>query len=104
MFYIMSKKKVHGLFFFHEKTVTESSFLNMLSLWLMPQLQDDSDNFILQLDGALPHWSDDMRNYLNQQLSHRWIEQSTDYNMPLTQWPPRDPNLNHHVTFFFQAM
>ncbi|GFS60415.1 uncharacterized protein TNCV_946751 [Trichonephila clavipes] len=52
----------------------------------MPQLEDDIDNFIL-------HWSANVRDYLDEQLLHRRIERAVDYNMPLTQWPSRSPNL-----------
>jgi hypothetical protein len=43
-------------FFFAEPTVTGINYLDMLQLWLMPQLQDDSEDFIFQQDGAPPHF------------------------------------------------
>jgi hypothetical protein len=43
-------------FFFMEPTVTGINYLDMLQLWLMPQLQEDSENFILQQGGATPHF------------------------------------------------
>ena len=48
----VSRKKVHGPFFFNEATVTEDSFLDMLENWLLPQLNTSYDDYILQLDGA----------------------------------------------------
>ncbi|GFV90431.1 hypothetical protein TNCV_50061 [Trichonephila clavipes] len=62
----------------------------------MLQLQDNIDNFVLQLEGTPPHWSANVRNYLNKHLPHQWIGRVTDYNKPLTQWPTRSSDL----TFF----
>ena len=45
VFYAISKNKVYTSFFFHEKTVTGTSYLDMLQLWLFPQLTEDSNNF-----------------------------------------------------------
>ncbi|GFX26454.1 histone-lysine N-methyltransferase SETMAR [Trichonephila clavipes] len=59
----------------------------------MPYLQDDIDNFISQLDGAPPHGSANARDYLEEYLPCQWIGRFVDYNMPLTQWPSRNPNL-----------
>ncbi|GFW79485.1 hypothetical protein TNCV_4953661 [Trichonephila clavipes] len=41
-------------------------FIIFLYVLLMLQLQDNTDNFIVQLDGAPPHWSANMRDYLDQ--------------------------------------
>ncbi|GFW08896.1 hypothetical protein TNCV_3474501 [Trichonephila clavipes] len=51
----------------------------MLTLWLMVQLQDSIDNFILQLDGAPPHWSTYERDYL-EHLPHQWIGYITNHS------------------------
>ncbi|GFX88098.1 hypothetical protein TNCV_159141 [Trichonephila clavipes] len=66
------------------QNVTEAPFVDMLTLLLMLQFQDDTDNLTLQLDGAPPHWSANMRDYLDEHLSQSSIGQNTDYNMPLT--------------------
>ncbi|GFT67901.1 hypothetical protein TNCV_2286391 [Trichonephila clavipes] len=65
----------------------------MLTLWLIPQLQNDIDNFIIQLNVAPPHRSSNVQEYLNEHLPHRWIGQLADYNMPFTEWLPRCPLL-----------
>ncbi|GFW56919.1 hypothetical protein TNCV_161482 [Trichonephila clavipes] len=49
------------------------TFLDMLTLKLMPQLQDDIDIFILQLDFMPPHWSVYVRDF-NGHFPHRWIK------------------------------
>ncbi|GFT06674.1 putative DD41D transposase [Trichonephila clavipes] len=38
------------------QTISEATFLAMLTFWFLLQLQDDIDNIILQLDGAPPNW------------------------------------------------
>ncbi|GFV24592.1 hypothetical protein TNCV_1914541 [Trichonephila clavipes] len=53
----------------------------MLTLWLMLQLQDDINNFILQLAGAPPHWLVNVRDYLDEHLSSAmdWISHGLQY-------------------------
>jgi len=65
----------------------------MFSEWLLPQMQQDSENFIFIQDGAPPHWHSGVRHYLDKNLPRRWIGRSTDENMALTCWPPRSPDL-----------
>ncbi|GFV44724.1 hypothetical protein TNCV_3681 [Trichonephila clavipes] len=48
------EKKCLLSFFFHEQTITGATFLDILTLWLMLQLQDDIDSVVLQLDGEPP--------------------------------------------------
>ncbi|GFX82998.1 uncharacterized protein TNCV_4938681 [Trichonephila clavipes] len=78
-------------------SAVETPFLcvDMLTLWMMPQLQDDIDNFILLLKYAPPHSSVNMQDYLDEDLPHRWIGRAMDYNKPFTQWPPRSPDVTH---------
>ena len=40
--------KVYGPFFFAEPTVTGINYLDTLQLWLMSQLQEDSEDFIFE--------------------------------------------------------
>jgi hypothetical protein len=37
--------------------------------WLMPQLQEDNDNFTLVQDCAPPHWQLEVRNYLDEKIA-----------------------------------
>lgn len=53
MFCVLSCEKVYRPFFFQETSVTRVIYLNMLNKWLMPQLYEDSSNFIFVQDGAL---------------------------------------------------
>ncbi|GFS86907.1 uncharacterized protein NPIL_371521 [Nephila pilipes] len=79
-----------------EQTITGTTFfffLNMLTLGLMPQLQDAIESFILQLEGALSQWSNYVLGYLDEHLPDRWIGRAADDNMTLTQWSPRSLHL-----------
>jgi len=44
----------------------------MLENWLMPQLNEDSSDYIFQQDGSPAHYKD-VRGYLNRNLPQRWI-------------------------------
>ena len=65
VFCALSQTRVYGPFFFAENTVTGVPHLAMLQNWLLPQMSEDSDDFIFQRDGAPPHWHWDVRNFLN---------------------------------------
>lgn len=55
----------------------------------------DSMDFVYQQDWALPHWSLDVRAYLNDELLHHWIGRVGDDNDDLAflPWPPRSLDL-----------
>ena len=55
VFCAVSSRNVYGPFFFAEPGVTGINYLDILQLWLMPQLQEDIVDFIFQQDGAPPH-------------------------------------------------
>ena len=65
----------------------------MLQQWLVPQLQEDKADFVLQQDGAPPHFLGDVRSYLNIEFPNRWIGRSSADDKPLLSWPPRSPDL-----------
>jgi hypothetical protein len=65
VFCALSLRILYGPFFFAEGTVTGQSYLDMLKLWMMPQMQEDSNDFLFQQDGAPPHFRNDVREYLN---------------------------------------
>jgi len=65
----------------------------MLQLWLMPQLQEDSEDFIFQQDGAPPHFHFDVCAHLSANLPGRWIARASHHDSPLLPWPPRLPDL-----------
>ncbi|GBL88023.1 hypothetical protein AVEN_133691-1 [Araneus ventricosus] len=53
----ISSRKLYGPFFFRERSVTSNIYLDMLEVWLMPQLDSDSTDYIFQQDEAPPNWS-----------------------------------------------
>jgi hypothetical protein len=46
--------KVYGSFFFAEETVTGLTYLDRLGIWLLLQMNENSEDFIFQQDGAPP--------------------------------------------------
>lgn len=93
VFCAISPEKIYGPFFFLEPTVTGHVFLDMLQQWLLPQLDEDSADFILQLDGAPPHYHGSVRDHLNEALPQRWIGRASQEDRVLIRWPPRSPDL-----------
>ena len=65
----------------------------MLQQWVLPQLEADSADFILQLDGAPPHYHGSVRDHLNMALPQRWIGRASQGEQQLIHWPPRSPDL-----------
>ena len=93
VFCAVSSCKVYGPFFFAEPTVTSINYLDMLQLWLMPQLQEDSEDFIFQQGGALPHFHFDVCAHLNAKLPGHRIQRASHNDSPLFTWPPQSPDL-----------
>jgi hypothetical protein len=93
VFRAISSCKVYGPFFFAEPSVTGINYLDMLQLWLMPQLREDSKDFIFQQDGATPHFHFDVRAHLTANLPGHWIGHASDSDSPLLPWPSWSPDL-----------
>ena len=51
IFCSISNEKVYGPFFFEEPTVNGMLYSHMLENWLMPQLNEDSNDYVFQQDG-----------------------------------------------------
>ena len=64
----------------------------MLKNWLLPQLNTNYDDYILQMDGA-PHFHRNVRELLNRVLQQRWIGRTAKGDYHLLPWPPRSPDL-----------
>ncbi|XP_042202003.1 SLIT-ROBO Rho GTPase-activating protein 3-like [Callorhinchus milii] len=87
--------KVYGPFFFEGNTNTGQAYLEMLQKWLFPQLDEDSDYFIFQQDGAPPHWHLQVRRFLSDKLTQqirlqlveqlKCLEQQTELRQQLLQ-------------------
>uniref|UniRef100_A0A1B6F3H6 Uncharacterized protein n=1 Tax=Cuerna arida TaxID=1464854 RepID=A0A1B6F3H6_9HEMI len=93
VFCAITYNNVYGPFFFMEQTINGMIFLDVMTEWLLPQLEQDLPNFILQLDGAPPHYHLEVRTELNNQLPQRWIGRAGPNDDALLTWPPRSPDI-----------
>lgn len=93
VFCAISRHKVYGPFFFAERTVTGHTYLDMLTEWLMPQLEEDLPNAIFQQDGAPPHYHHHVRKHLNDTRPGCWIGRTGNQDLAMLTWPPRSPDL-----------
>jgi len=92
-FCAISNENVYEPFFFEELTVNGMIYLHMLENWLMPQLNEDSNDYIFQQDGSPAHYHKDVRGYLNRNLPQRWIGSTGQEDDALMCWPIRSPDL-----------
>jgi hypothetical protein len=92
VFCAISSQKVYGPFFFAEETVIGMTYLDMLQLWLIPQLQIIL-TFIFQQDESPAHYHCEVRQYLNTVLPGHWIWSASGNDQPLMPWPPRSPGI-----------
>jgi len=67
----------------------------------MPQLDEDSNDYIFQQDGSPAHYKD-VRGYLNRNLPQRWIGWTGKEDDTLMQWPSRSPDLTPCDFFFWR--
>ena len=79
--------QIVGPYFFNDPTVTGANYLDMLQNYAMPQLERIPD-LIYQQDGAPPHWSLDVRAYLDDVFQDAWIGRGGP-----TAWPARSPDI-----------
>ena len=96
----VKKCMVHS--FFAEGTSIGMTYLDMLQLWLMPQLQN-IPTFIFQQDGSPAHFHCEVYQYLNTVLPGHWIGRASGNDQPLLLWPPRSPDIMP-CDFFFGDM
>jgi hypothetical protein len=60
----------------------------MLENWLLLQLNSNYDEYILQLDGAPPHFHTNVQVLLGHVLPQRWIGLAANGDNNLLPWPP----------------
>ena len=80
--------KIIGPLFFAEKSITAQIYLDNLTEYLSPQLEQYQPQVIFQQDGAPPHWGLEVCQFLNETFPDRWI--GRDGPIP---WPPRSPDI-----------
>ena len=73
---------------------------NTLENWLMPQLNEDSNDYFFQPDGSPVHYKD-VWGYLSRNLPQRCIGRTGKEDDALTRWPPRSPDLTPCDFFFW---
>jgi hypothetical protein len=61
-------------------------------LALLPQLKDDSNDYMLQQDGTQPHSDMAVRNHLNAHLPRRLISRLGANDVVWCRWPSRSPD------------
>ena len=76
------------------KHLLQENCLDMLELYVEPQLEEFQPWIIFQQDGAPPHWGSDVRRFLDATFPNRWI--GRDGPKP---WPPRSPDITR-LDFF----
>ena len=64
--------KVIGPFFFKEKTITADIYLDILTEYVTPQLEEFQPH-VFQQDEAPPHWGIKVREFLDKKFPARWI-------------------------------
>ena len=69
-------------------SISANVYLDLLTEYVAPQLNDLQPTIIFQQDGAPPHWGLHVRGFLNQTFPDRWI--GRDGPIP---WPPRSPDI-----------
>jgi hypothetical protein len=81
--------EVLGSFLFAGKTVTTMTYLDMLQLHLLPQLEGHQPNVVVfQQDGAPPHWVRVVREFLDMHFPGCWFGRDG-----LIPWPPHPPDI-----------
>jgi len=80
--------KVIGTFFFNKPTISANVYLDMLELYVSPQLEKFQPWIIFQKDGAPPRWGSHVCWLLDAAFPNRWIGRDGP-----TPWPPRSPDI-----------
>ena len=84
---------------FIEENVNGENYLQILKNTVVPFFSKQFEDFVFQQDGAPAHYSNDVRNYLNDKLNGSWIGRRG-----AIEWPPRSPDLSPLDFFFWGVM
>ena len=79
---------MHDKIFFAEKSITAQIYLDLLTEYVSPQLEQYQTLVIFQQDGAPPHWGLALCQLLSDTFRERSI--GRDGAIP---WPPRFPDI-----------
>ena len=76
-----------------DSTMNGQQYLDVLQNIIFPLLKERPHrNLIYQQDGAPAHFSNIVKDALNENLKGRWIGRGSEM-----EWPPRSPDLSGHV-------
>ena len=82
----MSSERIFGPYFF-EGTVNQDSYITMLQSFFWPKVvRIDYKKYYFQQDGARPHTSNMVQNYLRSKFKDKFMDKK--------RWPSRSPDLN----------
>ena len=97
VWFTMSNKQIIGPYFFEDETVNRQNYLQILKNYFYPIMQRQrlNNKMIFQQDDTPPHFSKEVRAWLNEKFNGRWIGRSG----PIS-WAPRSPDLTS-LDFFF---
>jgi hypothetical protein len=86
----MSEDKLIGPFFFDGATVNGQKYLTMLQEFFIPEVRRlrKVKSILFQQDGAPPHFSCEVRQFLDNIFPNRWIGRGGPIR-----WAPRSPDL-----------
>ena len=90
--------KIIGPFFFAKKSITAQIYLDVLTKYVSPQVEQYQSQVIFQRDDAAPHWGVKICQFLNEIFRDRWI--GRDGPIP---WRPRFFDITP-LDFFCGAM
>jgi hypothetical protein len=84
--------RVVGPFVFTESTITGDIYLDLLQLYVFPQIveveRENENRVIFMQDGAPPHFSLPVRGALKEKFPNSWIGRGGPISLP-----PRSPDL-----------
>jgi hypothetical protein len=86
----MSETRLIGPFFFNDDTINGQKYLTMLQDFFIPELRRLRlvNSILFQQDGAPPHFSREVRRFLDNIFPNRWIGRGGPIR-----WAPRSPDL-----------
>ena len=89
----LAHNRVIGTFYFHDPTVCQGNYLDMLENYAEPIITDgdESESVIFQQDGAPPHYATIVRDFLDSTFPQRWCGRGGGEGWRA--WPPRSPDL-----------
>ncbi|KAI4496408.1 hypothetical protein M0804_000218 [Polistes exclamans] len=77
----MNRRKFDGSFLFAKSTITGFTYLDILTEWLMPQLEKDCPNLIFKQDSPPSNFYSTVRKHFCTNLTGCWIDHARDHTI-----------------------